>query len=73
MDHRHPGRRRWRTVGFYLTAAWLLLVVAVSAGDGSHPLFDYIFIVPLAGWIAAVLVDRINQRRRGGPREDRIE
>ena len=73
MDHRRPGRRRWRTVGFYLTAAWLLFVVAVSGGDGSHPLFDYIFIVPLAGWIAAVLVDRINRRRRGEPREDRID
>ena len=69
MDHRHPGRSRWRTVGFYLTAAWLLLVAAVSGGDRSHPLFDYIFIVPLAGWIAAVLVNRINQRRRDGPRK----
>ena len=70
MDHRHPGRSRWRTVGFYLTAAWLLLVVALGGGDRSHPLFDYIFIVPLAGWIAAVLIDRVNRRRRGKSQED---
>ncbi len=70
MDDRRPGRSRWHTVGFYLTAAWLLLVVAVSGGDRSHALFDYIFIVPLAGWTAAVLVNRINQRRRGGRREN---
>lgn len=48
----------FKIFGYILTAAWVGFVLAVSGGDSNHPLFDYIFIVPLAGWIIGMLVAR---------------
>ena len=66
MDDGPPKWLRWQTVGLYLTAAWLFFVVAYSGGDRAHPLFTYIFTVPMAAWVAAVAVAWLRARRRGG-------
>ena len=42
-------------VGYVLTAAWIVMVVMETDGDMEHPLFNYIFLVPLAGWIVAMI------------------
>lgn len=42
-------------VGYVLTAAWIVMVVMETDGDMAHPLFNYIFLVPLIGWIVAVI------------------
>ena len=65
--HAHPSlsaRPRWHAVGYWLTAAWLVLVLVVTGGERAHPLMEAIFLVPLAGWIAAVAVDRRRRRAR---------
>ena len=43
-------------VGYVLTAAWIVMVVVETDGDMAHPLFNYIFLVPLTGWIVAMIV-----------------
>ncbi|NIY75688.1 hypothetical protein HED22_08540 [Thalassospira sp. HF15] len=48
----------FKIFGYILTAGWIGFVLAASGGESSHPLFDYIFIVPLAGWIIGMLVAR---------------
>lgn len=42
-------------VGYVLTATWIVMVVVEADGDMSHPLFNYIFPAPLAGWIVAMI------------------
>ena len=64
MDPEPRARPRWRRIGAWLTAAWIALVLVVSEGRITHPLFDYIFMVPLAAWIVALLVARAVARRR---------
>jgi len=64
MDPDPRARPRWRPIGAWLTAAWFALVLVVSEGRITHPLFDYIFTVPLAAWIVAFLVARVVARRR---------
>ena len=59
-----PGRKRWHRIGYGLTIAWLVVVVAVSRGDRGHPMFEYIFTVPLVAWVVAVLIDGLVSRRR---------
>ncbi len=59
-----PGRQRGRVIGLYLTAAWLLFGAAYTNADRTPPLYDYIFNVPLAAWVAAVAWFQINQWRR---------
>lgn len=66
-----PETFKWQTVGMYLTAIWMFCVVAYTNADRQHPLFDYIFSVPLLGWIAAVLVNRRIERKRRPPRRKR--
>ncbi len=58
-----PGRHIWPTVCMYLTAIWLFAVVAITNGDQAHPLYEYIYIVPLAVWLAAIAFNKIKQRR----------
>ncbi len=52
------SQKRWVKIGYGLTAVWFLYVMFATKGDQSDPLFDAIFLVPLGGWIAAVLVAR---------------
>ncbi len=52
------SQKRWVKIGYGLTAVWFLYVMFQTRGDQSHPLFDAIFLVPLGGWVAAVLVAR---------------
>ncbi len=58
----------WRGIGYGLTAAWMVAVLVMSGGDPADPMFDYIFIVPLIGWLIAVPVVRwIAHRNQSGP------
>ena len=52
------SRRLWQGIGYAASAAWMLGIVIITGNDTGHPLFRYIFIVPLAGWILGLLVAR---------------
>jgi len=58
----------FKIMGYLLTAGWVGIILAASGGDSSHPLFDYIFIVPLAGWIIGMLVARVIAKKSGADR-----
>jgi hypothetical protein len=64
-----PSRRLWMTVGHIGTAAWIVFVLARTGGNVDAPMFELIFVVPLAAWIAGLLVARIvgalSKRGRG--------
>ncbi len=49
-----------------LTVVWLTHVAIQTDGDPKHPLFDFIFTVPLVGWLALILIWRLIERRGGG-------
>jgi hypothetical protein len=61
-------RETWIRIGYVLSAIWMVGVLIVSDGRASHPAFDYIFIVPLAGWILGLVIARVI--RRGPDRSD---
>ena len=44
------SRRMWVGIGYFASAAWMLFVVVKTGGNAGHPLFDYIFIVPIGMW-----------------------
>lgn len=69
MDWRN--RRNWHLAGVILTALWLTAVAVRTGGDPQHPLFTYIFIVPLVGWLLLLVVTTLIERRRGGSDKDR--
>jgi hypothetical protein len=54
----------WSKIAYGLTAAWMIGIVGVTGGDVTHPLFDYIFLVPLAGWVMGLIVQKILEKRR---------
>jgi hypothetical protein len=54
----------WRRVGVWLSALWIGLILVATEGRMDHPLFDYIFTVPLAAWIVAVVAARAVARRK---------
>ncbi|MHC8491883.1 hypothetical protein ACTU44_04120 [Thalassospira sp. SM2505] len=58
----------FKIMGYLLTAGWVGFILAASGGDTSHPLFDYIFVVPLAGWIIGMIVARIIAKKTGTDR-----
>lgn len=60
-------RQTWIRIGYALSAIWMVGVLIVSGGSPKHPAFDYIFIVPLAGWVVAILIARLIWRRPGRP------
>ena len=64
MDPDPRARPRWQRIGAWLTALWIAFVLVVSEGSITHPLFDYIFTVPLAAWVVALLVARAAARWR---------
>jgi hypothetical protein len=58
-----PGQL-WRGIGYALTAAWMAGILIVTGSDPAHPWFDYIFVVPLAGWIVGLGIARFVADRR---------
>ncbi len=58
----------FKIMGYLLTAGWVGFILAASGGDTNHPLFDYIFVVPLAGWIIGMIVARIIAKKSGADR-----
>lgn len=46
-------------IGWGLTLSWIAYVLLRTRADPSQPLFDYIFIVPLSGWIAAFVMRHV--------------
>ena len=48
----------WHRIGYAATAIWMIGVLAVTDSDPNHPLFRYIFIVPLGGWLLGILIAR---------------
>lgn len=65
-----PWRSRafWHPVGYGLTALWMVVVLVAIQNDTSNPLFDYLFAVPLAGWIAGIIAASILNRFWPAPR-----
>ena len=70
-----PARPWWRQkepvhrIGYILSAVWMAGIVIATNGDTGHFLFNFIFTVPLAGWIiglvAAALLRRAERNREG--------
>jgi len=56
--------RLWQVLGLIGTVIWLTHVALTTDFDPSHPSFDYIFIVPLAGWVVILFVSRRLARDR---------
>ncbi|MDJ0950302.1 MAG: hypothetical protein QNJ94_15425 [Alphaproteobacteria bacterium] len=54
----------WQRIGYTASAAWMIFVVVATGNDVTHPLFNFIFIVPLAGWIIGIAVAKLIARRR---------
>lgn len=57
------SRRLWHPIGYAVTGLWMLGVLLVTGGNSRHPLFDYIFVVPLAAWIIGLIVAFLIKRR----------
>ncbi len=53
------SRRFWMTVGYVGSAAWMLVVLAVTNGDVGAPFFNTIFLAPLAGWVIGLVIARV--------------
>ena len=53
------SRTTWHAIGYGLTAVWMLLVLVVSGNNPEHPLFTFIFIVPIAGWLIGISIGRV--------------
>lgn len=49
--------------GIIGTVIWLTRVGLSTGFDPAHPLFNYTFIVPLAGWIIITLIIKRLERR----------
>lgn len=61
------GRRLWSGIGYFVSAAWMVYVAVITAGDVAHPLFDYIFIVPLGLWAAGLTIAWVLRKILGPP------
>ncbi len=59
MNERWRKKKTWQSAGIVLTALWFTFVAMASRGDTSHPLVDYIFLVPLGMWLVIVVATRI--------------
>ncbi|MCC9620837.1 hypothetical protein LPB41_03955 [Thalassospira sp. MA62] len=58
----------FKIMGYLLTAGWVGFILAVTGGDTTHPMFDYIFVVPLAGWIIGMIVAKVIKSKSGADR-----
>ena len=52
----------WSKVGYGLTAAWMVFVLIVTKNDVGHPLFNYIFRVPLVVWVTGLVIAHLVKR-----------
>ncbi len=46
----------WMRIAYAVTAGWMVLVLAATNADPGHPMFAYIFNVPLAAWIGGAVI-----------------
>ncbi len=60
-------RTTWVRAGWVATALWMIYVWEESKFDPEHPLYNYIFLVPLAGWTVALIAERILRGKRPKP------
>ena len=56
------SRRLWHPLGYGATALWMATVLSLTHEDANQPLFQLIFIVPLAGWILGIAAARLVAR-----------
>lgn len=50
-------REVWSKIGYGVSALWMIGVLFYTKGDTRHSFFQYIFIVPLAGWVLALAIN----------------
>ena len=50
-------RADWSKIGYGVSALWMIGVLLYTKGDTRHSFFQYIFIVPLAGWVLALAIN----------------
>ena len=72
MDNRNtdaPDTRPWwrrkepvHRIGYILSAIWMAGIVIVTNGDTNHVLFNFIFTVPLAGWVIGLVIAALLRR-----------
>lgn len=60
-------RTTWVRAGWVATALWVIYVLEKSHMDKAHPLFNYIFLVPLVGWTVALIAERLILGKRPKP------
>ena len=53
------SRQFWMIVGYIGSAAWMVFVLLRTGGNVEDPMFELIFVVPLAAWIAGLVLARI--------------
>jgi hypothetical protein len=58
----------FKILGYLLTAVWIVYILMVTKGDMKQPMFDYIFVVPLAGWIIGMIIAHFVRKRAGADR-----
>jgi len=55
-------------IGYILSAIWMGAIVVITKGDIKHYLFNFIFTVPLIGWVIglgiAALLRRSEKHRK---------
>jgi len=52
------SRSFWNRLGYVFTAIWIAFVLLMTNGDGEAPLFNTIFLVPLAFWVIILIIRR---------------
>ncbi len=57
----------WRRAGWIATVLWVIYVYETTKGDPAHPLFNYIFLVPLSLWLLFILARRFMRERAPPP------
>lgn len=57
----------WSKIGYVISALWMIGVLYYTKGDTRHSFFQYIFIVPLTGWVVVLAIGAALKwlRRRG--------
>lgn len=64
------SRALWLRGGYAATSLWMIAVLVITRQDPRHPLFQLIFIVPLAGWILGIAAAKLIKRLWPPPADD---